>query len=362
MAEDLSNKITTLTKAEYRQAATQLYNGTYPGVDFSVPFSKAKNYLGQPVFDGVEHVVINAGGGSAAVRNLKTRKAAKTRQAKARSEALLLDPAALAELDRLEEGDFFSQGRSKAGFLAKRLEDEKKFEQELKRYRQITGVELDSGHMTTRENNSPQARAAELRRINQAKGARQPIDVAEMAAAGLPLNDLDDVLSYEVGSGTNVQADFAARTAMQNTGMSGEQAMAVTDRKLQLAAQEQADKLKLMRRSATAFAAGGAATLYGGMGTAASAAEVGVRGQIAEQTGNPIDRLQQGIAGLSLGADVASYAPPLAVPASMASGALDVTNMGIDTIRGFMDEVSGLISRINKPSSRFSVPNLPNLK
>ena len=75
--------------------------------------------------------------------------------------------------------------------------------------------------------------------------------------------------------------------------------------------------------------AGGAAALYGGMGTAASAAEVGVRGQIAEQTGNPVDRLQQGIAGASLGADVASYAPPLAVPASIASGALDVTNLSL---------------------------------
>lgn len=237
MAEDLSNKDTTLTKAEYRQAATQLYNGTYPGVEFSVPFSKVKTYLGKPVFEGVEHVVINAGGGAASIRNLKTRKAAKTRQAKARSEALLLDPKALAELDRLEKGGFFTEGRSKAGFLAQRLADEKEFEKELERYRQITGVELDNGHMTTRENNSPRARAAELRRVNQAKGARQPIDLEEMAAAGLPLSDLDDVLSYEAGTGTNAQADFATRTAMQNLGMSGEQAMAITDRKLQLAAQ-----------------------------------------------------------------------------------------------------------------------------
>jgi len=117
-----------------------------------------------------------------------------------------------------------------------------------------------------------------------------------------------------------------------------------------------------LKKLATGLAAGGAAALYGGMGTAASAAEVGVRGQIAEQTGNPVDRLQQGIAGASLAADVASYAPPLAVPASMASGALDVTNMGIDAVRGMIDEVSGLISKINKPFSRFSVPNLPNIK
>ena len=122
------------------------------------------------------------------------------------------------------------------------------------------------------------------------------------------------------------------------------------------------NNLSDLKKLATGLAAGGAAALYGGMGTAASAAEVGVRGQIAEQTGNPVDRLQQGIAGASLAADVASYAPPLAVPASMASGALDVTNMGIDAVRGMIDEVSGLISKINKPFSRFSVPNLPNIK
>ena len=131
---------------------------------------------------------------------------------------------------------------------------------------------------------------------------------------------------------------------------------------VQPAADEQLAKLTNMKKLATGLAAGGAAALYGGMGTAASAAEVGVRGQIAKQTGNPVDRLQQGIAGASLAADVASYAPPLAVPASIASGALDVTNMGIDTIRGLMDEVSGLISKINRPSSRFKTPDLPNIK
>ena len=131
---------------------------------------------------------------------------------------------------------------------------------------------------------------------------------------------------------------------------------------VQPAADEQLAKLTNMKKVATGLAAGGAAALYGGMGTAASAAEVGVRGQIAEQTKNPVDRLQQGIAGASLAADVASYAPPLAVPASIASGALDVTNMGIDTIRGLMDEISGLISKINRPSSRFKTPDLPNLK
>jgi len=95
-----------------------------------------------------------------------------------------------------------------------------------------------------------------------------------------------------------------------------------------------------LRKVATGLAAGGATALYGGLGTAASAAEVGVRGQIAEQTNNPVDRLQQGIAGASLTADVASYVPFLAVPASIASGALDVTNLGIDTARKLLDELN----------------------
>ena len=121
-----------------------------------------------------------------------------------------------------------------------------------------------------------------------------------------------------------------------------------------------------LKKLATGLAAGGVAAIYGGMGTAASAAEVGVRGKIADQTGNPIDRLQQGIAGLSLGADVASYAPPLAVPASIASGVLDATNMGIDTTRGLIKEASryvtqGLDAFLPKfaPSSKLAQPAKP---
>jgi len=115
------------------------------------------------------------------------------------------------------------------------------------------------------------------------------------------------------------------------------------------------ENLNDLKKLATGLAAGGAAALYGGMGTAASAAEVGVRSKIAEQTQNPIDRLQQGIAGASLAADVASYAPPLAIPASIASGALDVTNMGIDTVRNLYDELDNLgknIKNMFKPVQR----------
>lgn len=112
-----------------------------------------------------------------------------------------------------------------------------------------------------------------------------------------------------------------------------------------------------LKKLATGLAAGGAAALYGGMGTAASAAEVGVRGKIAEQTGNPVDRFQQGVAGFSLAADAASYAPPLAIPASIASGAADVLNMGIDVTRGMLDEIANMRSRLQqtqRKGSRFT--------
>lgn len=94
--------------------------------------------------------------------------------------------------------------------------------------------------------------------------------------------------------------------------------------------------IRFQRRAAMAAAAGGAvAPAF--LGTAASASELQTRTQIAEQTQNPIDRLQQGIAGTSLALDAASYVPVAAVPAGIASAALDVTNLAIDTGREFID-------------------------
>jgi hypothetical protein len=94
--------------------------------------------------------------------------------------------------------------------------------------------------------------------------------------------------------------------------------------------------IRFQRRAAMAAAAGGAvAPAF--LGTAASASELQTRTQIAEQTQNPIDQLQQGIAGTSLALDAASYVPVAAVPAGIASAALDVTNLAIDTGREFID-------------------------
>jgi hypothetical protein len=99
---------------------------------------------------------------------------------------------------------------------------------------------------------------------------------------------------------------------------------------------EDQGSIKFKRKAAMAAAAGGAvAPAF--LGTAASASELQTRTEIAEQTQNPIDRVQQGIAGTSLALDAVSYVPVAAVPAGIASAALDVTNLAIDTGREFID-------------------------
>jgi len=94
--------------------------------------------------------------------------------------------------------------------------------------------------------------------------------------------------------------------------------------------------IKFRRSAVTGMAAAGIAAL-GPLGTAVSAAETAGRKEIADITGNPVDRVQQYISGASLAADAASYAPPLTVPATIVSTGLDAINVGIDTTRGFIN-------------------------
>jgi hypothetical protein len=86
------------------------------------------------------------------------------------------------------------------------------------------------------------------------------------------------------------------------------------------------------RRALTALAAGGVATL-GPLSTAASAAETAGRVQIAQQTKDPADIAQAGIAGISTLADMGTYVPPIALPAEAVSTGADMLNVGIDTVR-----------------------------
>jgi hypothetical protein len=86
------------------------------------------------------------------------------------------------------------------------------------------------------------------------------------------------------------------------------------------------------RRALTALAAGGIATL-GPLSTAASAAETAGRFQIAQQSKDPADFVQAGIAGVSTLADMGTYVPPIALPAEAVSTGADMLNVGIDTVR-----------------------------
>jgi len=73
---------------------------------------------------------------------------------------------------------------------------------------------------------------------------------------------------------------------------------------------------------------------YGAFGTAASAAETAQRSQLAAETGNPLDVLQAGLAGVSSAADVAAYNPIISPAAEVVSTAADLANVGIDVARG----------------------------
>jgi hypothetical protein len=93
-----------------------------------------------------------------------------------------------------------------------------------------------------------------------------------------------------------------------------------------------AQQLMPNRRALTALAAGGVATL-GPLATTASAAETAGRFQIAQQTKDPADIAQAGIAGVSTLADIGTYVPPIALPAEAVSTGADMLNVGIDTVR-----------------------------
>lgn len=94
--------------------------------------------------------------------------------------------------------------------------------------------------------------------------------------------------------------------------------------------------ISFKRKALTGLAVTGS-VLLGPLGTAASAAETAGRKEIADITGNPVDRVQQYISGASLAADAASYVPIATVPATIVSSGLDAVNVGIDATRGFIN-------------------------
>jgi len=101
---------------------------------------------------------------------------------------------------------------------------------------------------------------------------------------------------------------------------------------IQPAAEEQIDKLKLMRKGAKGLAIAGAAAPLA-VGLPMSAAETAQRYQIAQETQDPIDAAQTVLSGTSFVGDAISAFPPAAPLGEGVSTFGDVSNTLIDTIR-----------------------------
>lgn len=96
----------------------------------------------------------------------------------------------------------------------------------------------------------------------------------------------------------------------------------------------QITELRMRNLRKIAGTAAGAGVLgLGFLGTGASAMETDARRQIAQETGDVADKIQAGISGISLAADVASYTPIGAIPGTIISTGADVVNMTIDMFR-----------------------------
>tara|TARA_Y100000401_G_scaffold12558_1_gene8577 strand:+ start:1430 stop:2446 length:1017 start_codon:yes stop_codon:yes gene_type:complete len=91
-------------------------------------------------------------------------------------------------------------------------------------------------------------------------------------------------------------------------------------------------RIQNMRKLAGKAAAAGVLGV-GFLGTGASASETVTRTQIASETGDIADKIQAGISGISLAADVASYNPITAIPGTVISTGADATNIIIDQFR-----------------------------
>lgn len=94
----------------------------------------------------------------------------------------------------------------------------------------------------------------------------------------------------------------------------------------------QAKRIQNLRKTAR-LAAGAGVLGVGFLGTAASASETATRTQIASETGDIADKIQAGISGISLAADVATYNPLTAIPGTVISTGADVINLSIDAFR-----------------------------
>ena len=118
----------------------------------------------------------------------------------------------------------------------------------------------------------------------------------------------------------------------------------------------QLNKLGMLRKGAkTAAIAGIAAPVA--LGIPASASEVASRYQIAQETGDPLDQAQTGLATASLVGDAVSLFPPAAPFGGGMSTLSDAANVGIDVYREDPEKAKAMAKQAAKNVAESLVPD-----
>ena len=125
---------------------------------------------------------------------------------------------------------------------------------------------------------------------------------------------------------------------------------------IQPAADEQLDKLKLLRKSAKGLAIAGAAAPLA-VGLPMSAAETAQRYQIAQETQDPIDAAQTVLSGTSFAGDAISAFPPAAPLGEGVSTFGDVSNTLIDIIRENPEQAKAFVKGAAKNVAESLIPD-----
>ena len=257
-------------------------------------------------------------------------KAARKRQAKRRALEMKFQKEFLDEIDRqvklgnLNAEDYFADRQ-------RRLDE---YQKELTRLRKL-GFKIDDGHMTTRDNNSPDARAPEPSRLNQAKGATQPVKELDMLDALLPVDDIDDLYHFLAPS-QMPKVGTKERTGIITGQISGQQAAAIADQRYQLEQQQVSGLSRIqdvLRDSAKRAGEKMSRSLVPFVGTAAEIHDTKLRFDEFKEQPNLINATQLGVQAISSGANVVSdfalttgVGAPAAALAEKVSGLMSLTD------------------------------------